>query len=200
MNQCTQKHNQRNKAQVKISAVAQHIVKPILCGLMIVMLGLGIQACGSSPGKNSSEPQNAAANPAAADATSATTATEPTSDTQAAADEAPAKAIEPDGPATIVESCKDEAYNKYEHQARESIKIGLAATKAEKYGVGFRDIEEHNKWSKTFTDLFKSVNNSCTALVNCGKKHAKDNLPKKSKLPKPLNPRNCVHNRPALMT
>jgi len=89
---------------------------------------------------------------------------------------AAAPAVEPEAitPPKIVESCKDEPFGKYEKQARESIAKGLAATKADTFGVGFRNVAEHNKWSKTHSTLFKSVNDACNALAECAKQHKKD--------------------------
>jgi len=143
--------------------------------LLIALVLFGIQACGSSPSKGTPNSQTPSAEQTTSGNNSSTTQSGSTEAAQTSAnDDSVQEAIEPDQPPTIVESCKDEAYNKYEHQSRESIRKGLAATKAQKYGVGFRDIEEHNKWSKTFTSLFKSVNDACTSLVNCAKKHPKD--------------------------
>jgi len=85
-------------------------------------------------------------------------------------------AVEPEVtvPPRIVESCKEEPYIKYEQQARDSIAKGLAATKAEKFGVGFRSVKEHNTWSKVHNELFKQVNAACGVLSECAKTHKKD--------------------------
>lgn len=141
----------------------------------------GLTACASSP-----EPQ-ATENTADANATdissnspgdaAATDAGATTSgDSQTAA--ATAAAVEPEQTQAprIVETCKDEPYTKYEQQARDSIAKGLEATKAQKFGVGFRDVEEHNRWSKIHNTLFKQVNDACAALSECAKQHPKDKI------------------------
>lgn len=71
-------------------------------------------------------------------------------------------------------SCKNEPYSKHEKQSRDSIAKGLSATTAGTYGVGFRDLKEHKKWSKTHGSLFTAVNKACSALSKCAKKHPKD--------------------------
>jgi hypothetical protein len=71
-------------------------------------------------------------------------------------------------------SCKSEPYSKYEKQSRDSIAKGLSATTAGTYGVGFRDLKEHKRWSKTHNELFKAVNSACVTLSKCAKKHPKD--------------------------
>jgi len=71
-------------------------------------------------------------------------------------------------------SCKNEPFSKYEKQSRNSIAKGLSATTAGTYGVGFRNLKEHKKWSKTHGALFKAVNKACGALNKCAKKHPKD--------------------------
>jgi hypothetical protein len=77
-------------------------------------------------------------------------------------------------PPRIVESCKGEPFGGYEKQARESIKKGLDATKAGKYGVGFRDLKEHKRWSGIHKNLFRKVNGACGSLSKCAKQHPKD--------------------------
>lgn len=75
---------------------------------------------------------------------------------------------------TTVASCKTEPYGKYEKQARDSMAKGLSATKEGKYGVGFRNIQEHKKWSDTHNQLFKSVNQACSTLSQCAQQHPKN--------------------------
>jgi len=77
-------------------------------------------------------------------------------------------------PVRVVESCKKEPYIKYEVQARESIKKGWEATKAEKFGVGFRDADEYKKWSTTHNVVFKKVSTACEELSKCAKKNNKE--------------------------
>jgi len=71
-------------------------------------------------------------------------------------------------------SCKNSPYSKYEEQARISIAKGLSATTAGTYGVGFRHLDEHKKWSKTHKALFTAVNQACSTLSKCVKQHPKD--------------------------
>ena len=146
-----------------------------------LLLSIGLFACGSSPDTGSDEAQGQATEAAASDATSETASASADTSTASASAEPgssapPAPPVEPEvvTPPKIVESCKDEPFGKYEKQARESIAKGLANTKAEKFGVGFRNVAEHNKWSKVHNSLFKSVNNACGALSDCAKKHKKD--------------------------
>jgi len=165
--------------------VNNKIIKIIF--LMAVIAGLS--ACASTP--DSAVPADSATStPAdsgtseAPQATGGETAAAPTeapavaesTTTAAASSEPTTPAVEPEAamPPRIVESCKDEAYTKYEQQSRESIQKGLDATKEGKYGVGFRDVEEHNKWSKIHNSLFKSVNDACGVLAECAKNHKKD--------------------------
>ena len=147
----------------------------------ILMLSLvaGLYACASAPESETTTTDADASTATSADTTSAegqqTTSVE-SSAAPVAANEAATPAVEPEEvkPPRIVESCKDEPYTKYEQQSRESIKKGLAATKAEQFGVGFRNVEEHNKWSKIHNSLFKHVNDACGVLSNCAKTHKKD--------------------------
>lgn len=154
--------------------------------LLIALLAVSLFACASSP--DSGDASEAVATPTAGNETvseSSSTATE-SSPTETAADtSAPATdtsqttepAVEPEAatvPPKIVETCKDQPYIKYEEQSRESIAKGLAATKAGKFGVGFRDVNEHNTWSKVHNELFKQVNEACGALSECAKTHKKD--------------------------
>jgi len=74
----------------------------------------------------------------------------------------------------IVESCKNEPYGKYEKLARASMAKGLKATMEGKYGVGFRNVAEHKKWSSTHRQLFNRVNQACSVLSQCAKQHPKD--------------------------
>ena len=77
-------------------------------------------------------------------------------------------------PIRIVETCKNEPYVKYEKQSQTSINKGLAATKAGKFGVGFRDSGQYNRWQGIHRDLFAVVNKSCDDLKKCAAKHAKN--------------------------
>lgn len=74
----------------------------------------------------------------------------------------------------VVESCKKEPYIKYEESARNSIKKGWEATKAEKFGVGFKNADEYKQWSTTHNTLFKQVTAACESLSKCAKANKKD--------------------------
>ena len=77
-------------------------------------------------------------------------------------------------PLHVVESCKDQPYIQYELQARQSLEKGLQATKDGKFGVGFRNLDEHKRWSETHNTLFQRVSAACETLSNCAKSHGKD--------------------------
>ncbi len=77
-------------------------------------------------------------------------------------------------PVTIDISCKNSPYSKYEKQSRASIAKGLSATTAGTYGVGFRNLDEHKKWSETHNALFSAVNQACITLSKCAKQHPDD--------------------------
>ena len=151
-----------------------------------LLLSASLFACASTSETESSETAAAASEASSGSGTSDTSAAPASATSEAApaaADSAApaeataaASAVEPEEtkPPKMVESCKDEPFGKYEQQARESIAKGLAATKADTFGVGFRNVEEHNKWSKTHNTLFKSVNDACSELADCAKKHKKD--------------------------
>jgi hypothetical protein len=76
--------------------------------------------------------------------------------------------------AMIGESCKQQSYIKYEKQAREHIQHGWEATKAQRFGVGFRDVAEYEKWKDTHTKLFTKVSNVCEQLSSCIKQNPAD--------------------------
>lgn len=85
-------------------------------------------------------------------------------------------------PPRMVASCKKEPYAKYEKQSRVSIKKGWAATKAGRFGVGFRDAAEYKKWSRTHNTIFKRVSSACSNLSNCTNKYGKQKTKKCAKL------------------
>lgn len=78
------------------------------------------------------------------------------------------------GPPKMVEECKKEPYVKYEQQARNSISMGWEATKAQRFGVGFRNADEYKKWSNTHNDVFTKVTELCEALSICTKQNKAD--------------------------
>ena len=151
------------------------IFTKILTVSFFILVTAGLFACASS--SETSEPGEASSSEASASVEGAPTdANKDASAVAAALSPASEPVVEPEAtvPPRIVESCKDEPYIKYEQQARDSIAKGLAATKAEKFGVGFRSVNEHNTWSKVHNELFKQVNAACGALSECAKAHQKD--------------------------
>jgi hypothetical protein len=76
--------------------------------------------------------------------------------------------------AMIGESCKQQPYVKYEKQAREHIQHGWEATKAQRFGVGFRDAAEYEKWKDAHAKMFTKVSNICEQLSNCVKENSVD--------------------------
>lgn len=149
-------------------------------GLLLVLLGL--YACAATPGSTPDEGDSSAGEVAdtvdnkdsKTDAAKSEDPTEvafvpPESDTKKpAAQPAETKAVR------IDVSCKNEPFSKYEKASRDSIAKGLSATTAEVYGVGFRDLEEHKRWSDTHGQLFTAVNHACSELSKCASKHPKD--------------------------
>lgn len=151
--------------------------------LLIAVLAISLFACASSPESGNTPEAAAVSNQTTNDSSSAAqevaaestvSSAETPTETAPATGAEPAVAPEAAVPPKIVESCKDQPYIKYEAQSRESLAKGLAATKAEKFGVGFRDVNEHNTWSKVHNELFKQVNEACSALSECAKTHQKD--------------------------
>lgn len=151
--------------------------------LFMAFIAATLFACASSP--ESGETAEAATTPSTASnepasessATATETAAADTTATAAEASQSTTPAVEAEAPTVppkIVESCKDQPYIKYEAQSRDSIAKGLAATKEGKFGVGFRDVNEHNTWSKVHNELFKQVNDACSTLSECAKTHKKD--------------------------
>ena len=76
-----------------------------------------------------------------------------------------------DKPIQIVEECKRQPYVQYEKQAREHIQHGWEATQAQRFGVGFRDADEYEKWRATHTALFSKVAETCAQLSQCTKQN-----------------------------
>ncbi len=89
-------------------------------------------------------------------------------------EEEPVTSLVETGSAAIETSCKSSPYSKYEKQSRASIAKGLSATTAGTYGVGFRNLDEHKKWSEAHNALFSAVNQACTTLSKCAKQHPED--------------------------
>ncbi len=101
-------------------------------------------------------------------------ATEPTMSEPEPVMQEPVTPLAKTKPVSIDISCKNSPYSKYEKQSRASIAKGLSATTAGTYGVGFRHLQEHKKWSETHNALFSAVNQACATLSKCAKQHPKD--------------------------
>jgi len=139
-------------------------------------------ACASSPSNktttetdpqnNSAATTNTAAETQSTDTTPQAVATQPESTAKpapvekTAAQQKQTQQQKPQSP-QVIASCKNEPYIGYEQQARQSIQKGLAATQAQKFGVGFRDMAEHQKWSETHNTLFNKTTSACEALSKC---------------------------------
>jgi hypothetical protein len=145
--------------------------------MVLLLLGYALLACQTMPKQEGAEGEAKTATTGAeqmAESKQAEAASAGKADTKAtAAASAESMVEEPKAPA-IVESCKDEPYVGYEKQARASIAKGLAATQAGTYGVGFRDLGEHKKWTEIHNQLFTQVNKSCQALSECAKQNPKN--------------------------
>ncbi len=106
--------------------------------------------------------------------TTESTGIEPSATESAMSDPEPVTSRTETEPASIDTPCKNSPYNKYEKQSLASIAKGLSATTAGTYGVGFRNLDEHKKWSETHNALFSAVNQACTTLSKCAKQHPED--------------------------
>jgi hypothetical protein len=86
----------------------------------------------------------------------------------------PADAVASINLTKIGESCKQQPFVQYEKQAREYIQHGWEATQAQRFGVGFRDADEYEKWKKTHNTLYTTVSDACVQLSNCVKQNPAD--------------------------
>jgi len=163
--------------------------KTILVVTLIFSLVGALNACASSP---SGEGGDGAANTAAA--SGGDSAAAPAADNASAAPAGDSAAAAPVQVAAagasaaqdltkvgdiaaapvIVESCKKEAFTKWEGQSRAAIKAGWDATKENTYGVGFKNADQYKQWSETHNLVFKSVNSACDELAQCAKSAGKD--------------------------
>ncbi len=148
---------------------------------MVTALILSLTACASGPQPEQDPAAAADAQSTPAQATTDVPAADSASADSVAADTASATTepksevvVEKIAPPKIVESCKKEPYVNFEKQARDSIGKGWESTKAEQYGVGFRDAEEYKKWSATHKVLFAKVSELCQSLSDCAKDNAKE--------------------------
>lgn len=146
-----------------------------LPSLLLVIL-LGLSACASTGDSSSTTTENKSNGETATQSSS----TDEVEYVPPVAEAAPVPVAEAE-PVRIVETCKSEPYGKYEQQARASMAKGLAALQEGKYGVGFRNVEEHKKWSSTHNKLFKGVNKACDTLSQCAKQNPKDKTEKCAK-------------------
>jgi hypothetical protein len=147
--------------------------------LLSLLLTAGLAACANMPKSGTATEEKSAPAEAgkAAESTPVEAAAAAGNGGEVAAVGAETAKAAPKAP-TIVESCKNEPYVGYEKQARESIAKGLAATQAKTYGVGFRDLDEHKRWTSIHDQLFAKVNKSCQVLSECAKQNPKDKATK----------------------
>lgn len=161
----------------------EHILRTTLRTTGVLFAVLGLYACAATPTTSADTEETAKLESASADTEKSATAS--SAESEAKPEEevafvppepaaAPAEQPVETKAVRIDVSCKNEPYSKYEKQSRASIAKGLSATTAGTFGVGFRDIKEHKKWSETHGKLFTAVNNACTALSQCAKEHPKD--------------------------
>jgi len=147
-----------------------HIRRVPLLAMAIAILTLSACTTAPTPSDGTAGAEPAETAPSATPTT--TTETAPASPTPANTEviAQPAQTRQ----VSIDVSCKDEPYGDYEKQSRASIEKGLSATTAGRYGVGFRNLDEHKKWSQAHNALFTAVNDACVALNECAKEHPKD--------------------------
>ncbi len=81
-------------------------------------------------------------------------------------------------PNGIIDFCKVKPYTKYKTQVKNGIKAAWDAKLANKYGVGFRNKAEYNKWNNTQKDFFLYMSEACSSFAECeinSKKNKKRN-------------------------
>lgn len=140
----------------------------------LLFILLSLYACASTPDAENATATESTDTAANLDASQKTASTDEVAFVAPEPAAAPVAPVEKTKAVSIDVSCKNEPYSQYEKQARDSIAKGLSATTAGTYGVGFRDLKEHKRWSKTHGKLFKAVNKACSALSKCAKKNPKD--------------------------
>jgi len=148
----------------------------LLYSISIIPLAALLFACTSAPSSNTvRESDQQSTNTATAKTSSQeqTTTTPAPPTTKSTKKQLESEAQQAKSPQTIA-SCQQETYIKDEQQARESIKKGLAATNAGKFGVGFRNTEEYQKWNEIHNMLFKKVADACASFSNCIRASKKD--------------------------
>lgn len=155
--------------------------------LVLALMLSGLSACATPPNAETTDTPSADKPKTEQPESTAADATQPEGTDQTEAPAQLAAAAQPEAndkepemkpvetqPVRIDVSCKSEPYSQYEQQARDSIGKGLNATTEGIYGVGFRNLQEHKKWSETHNALFKAVNQACTTLNQCAQQHPKD--------------------------
>jgi len=75
-----------------------------------------------------------------------------------------------DSPIHIVTSCKREPFVKYEKDARAGIDKAWRDTQDGRYGYGFSNRVEYEKWREALNDVFTSVAAACEGLSTCAKR------------------------------
>jgi len=83
-------------------------------------------------------------------------------------------------PKGVIDFCKVKPYAKYKRQVKNGIKAAWEAKKAGKYGIGFRNKAEYNKWSKTQKDFFLYMFDACRTLAICEINNNKSKKKKKN--------------------
>lgn len=154
------------------------INSPMLFRSLLVPVIFALFACVATPEKQPEETAETKPTTKTVAVAKADEATEPVaavdSGTKAAEADTEDKPAKPADTLVIVESCKNEPYVKHRQQAMESLNKGLAATKAGRFGVGFRHMEDYDKWNTIHEKLFKAVNRYCNELKQCAGKHAEN--------------------------
>lgn len=151
--------------------------RPLLLILVAYLLVLMLSSCASQTTSEAKTEQVSEAKPSA---TSASSESQPTAESGG---KTASEQTEQSQPADVVpavqmveigESCKKQPYVEYEKQAREHIQHGWEATQAQRFGVGFRDAAEYEKWKNAHNSLFTKVSNICVQLSDCVKQNAED--------------------------
>jgi len=145
--------------------------------LAIVFSGFMLTSCASqapsdktSAGSEEPQPKTAQNIEAAtsADKSESSDKTENASQGETAKTPAPLK------PLTLGESCKQQPFVQYESDARQHIQHGWEATQAQRFGVGFRDKEEYERWKQSHEQLFTKVSEVCEQVSACVKQNPTD--------------------------
>ncbi|WP_455212172.1 hypothetical protein [Kaarinaea lacus] len=150
---------------------------PFLFMLVASSLILFLPSCASQTTSNEEATADVADATEATPSTASALASESSSETSAKQSSEPSQPTDVISPVQLVEigeSCKQQPYVEYEKQAREHIQRGWEATQAQRFGVGFRDTSEYEKWKATHNTLFTKVSNICGQLSDCVKQNTAD--------------------------